>query len=310
MSSWHRLAATIIEFYVKVLTGDFNMSLMQVPNELKAHNVFVSCAAWTPWCMTNAWSTEFPGRSPDIGIDSCGIFMVDKGHNTKVTLQWGPDSIDPITGAAVPAQSAVADDNAGTAFRRELHRYERGNAPGQHWTCYCQGKAQTSLPGSGANFERSLHDLLDPATTQDVLDRIEKQVGMTGCGYLEVKQKVLDPNEWLVEGTPHNGAHFPLCISTHNTGHRSEVAHAKRSAKANGKKDRKACPGASPPLSSVPSSVGAPPSPPSRALSSVVPPPPVQQPIGSEASGSQDVPQSRRTPHILPPALAALHVPR
>ena len=261
--------------------------------------------------MTNGDSLhQFQGKRPHIGIDSCGIFMVDPHSNIGFKLQWGPDSIDPITGAVVSPQSAVADDR--TAFRRELHGYKFGNAPGQHWSSFCRGKARTSLQGDGANFARSLHDLLDPATTQDVLARIQKPGGMTGCGYLKVKQKVLDPKEWLVDGEVHNGAHFPLCIFTVAEGHRSEDAWRTRKEKAVVRKKEKnqawrASRRSGPPTfsSHSPSSVFPPPAP-FSVLSPVVPPPPVQQPIGSEASGSQDVPQSRQPLVILPPQLAAL----
>ena len=291
------------------------MSLTQVPIELKNRNVSVTCAAWTPWIMTNGDKIyQFEGKRPHIGIDSCGIFMVDKHSNIGVALQWGPDSIDPITGAVVSPQSAVADD-AGTAFRRELHRYKFGNAPGQHWACFCRGKAQTSLQGDGAKFARSLHDLLDPATTQDVLALIQKPVGMTGCGYLKVKQKVLDPKEWLVDGEVHNGAHFPLCIFIVAEGHRSDKAWLIRKEKAAARKTEKnkawrETHRSRPPTFSShrPSSVFPPP-PPFSVLSSVVPPRPVQQPIGSEACGSQDVPQSRRQ-FFLPQSLALLSTQR
>ena len=275
------------------------MSLTQVPIELKKRGVFVTCAAWTPWCMADgAEIAEYAGKSPHIGVDSCGIFMVDQDHNMKVSVQWGPGSIHPITGAAVPAQSAVAGDNADTAFRRELHQYHRHNAPGQHWSCF-----KIWLPGDGANFERSLRDLLDPATTPEELELIEKPVGMMGCGYLRVRQKVLDPNEWLVQGKPHNGAHFPLCIFTQNESHRSDDARqrrdAQRKARAPQRGDHKGWRGASRRYSDSP--------PPFSVLSSVVPPPTVQQTIGSEASGSQDVPQSRQQPFILlDPQLASL----
>ena len=252
---------------------------------------------------------QFEGRRPHIGIDSCGIFMVDKHSNIGVALQWGPDSIDPITGAVVPPQSAVADD-AGPAFRRELHAYNFGNTPGQHWTCFCSGKEHASLQGDSAKFARSLHDLLDPATTQDVLALIQKPAGMTGCGYLKVKQKFMDPKEWLVDGEVHNGAHFPLCIFTVAEGHRSEkkLLERKEKAVARKKEKEKEKKGFSRryPDPSHRHLFGFPPPAPLRVLSPVVPPPPAQQPIGSGACGSQDVPQSRQPLVTLPPKLAAL----
>ena len=42
---WDKFADIIIKFGVKILTGDFNMSLTQVPIELKNRNVFVTCVA-------------------------------------------------------------------------------------------------------------------------------------------------------------------------------------------------------------------------------------------------------------------------
>ena len=84
---WDRLAAVIIKYDVKILTGDFNMSLTQVPIELKKRNVFVTCAAWTPWYMKNgADIIEIACKSAHIGIDSCGTFMVDQQRNMKVTV--------------------------------------------------------------------------------------------------------------------------------------------------------------------------------------------------------------------------------
>ena len=38
----------------------------------------------------------------------------------------------------------------------------------------------------------------------------------------------MDQYEWLVDGKVHNGAHFPLCIFTHNASARSEEAEMRR----------------------------------------------------------------------------------
>ena len=91
---------------------------------------------------------------------------------------------------------------------------------------------------------------------------------------------------------------FLCAYSQKNEGHRSDTAwqrrDAQRKARARQRGDHKGWRGANP-------------SPPPARYLAVVPPPPAQQTIGSEASGSQDVPQSRQQPFILlDPQLASL----
>jgi len=113
---------------------------------------------------------------------------------------------------------------------------------------------------------------------------------------LRVRQKVLDPDEWLVQGTPHNGAHFPLCIFTHNESHRSEAAWLKRDARQQARK-KTGWRGAGARYSDLP---------PTFRSGSVT----LTRYSCSQASGSQDVPQSRQQPFILHPSLALLSIRR
>lgn len=182
---WDSLASLILGFGVQILSGDFNMCLIQVPIELKKRNVLVTCAAWTPWWMGSAASlSEFRGKDPPIGVDSCGIFMV--GPNIEVKVQWGPSTIPILTAVAgaEPTLPTLPDDKPETWWRRVLGHYDRNQAPGQHWSCY-----KTSLPGDRRDFARSLHDLLTPATSQNDLDVIPKRGGSFYRAYLRVKQK-------------------------------------------------------------------------------------------------------------------------
>ena len=119
---------------------------------------------------------ELASKDPPIGVDSCGIFMV--GPDIEVKVQWGPSSIPILTAVAEPTLPAVAGDKADTAPRRVLHHYDRNHAPGQHWTCY-----KTSLPGDRKDLERSLRDLLTPATTQEDFDLIPRRAGSAGRPY-------------------------------------------------------------------------------------------------------------------------------
>ena len=228
---WDRVAALILEHGVHVLSGDWNMAFTQVRSELKQRKVLVTCAAWTPWLMGDAASIpEFRGKDPPIGHDSCGIFMV--GPDIEVKAQWGPSAIPILTAVAgaEPRLPELPNDKPDTWWRRVLHTYDRRSAPGQHWSCY-----RPTQPRDGIDFARSLHDLLTPATSQTDLDLIPKRDGSFYRAYLRVKQKPLDPREWLVQGAPHNGAHFPLCIFFGNSTWRSKEKQIERSAKGRGR---------------------------------------------------------------------------
>ena len=125
---WDKFAARIRTFQDKILVGDFNMALCQVPNELRSRGVHVTCAAWTRWTMGDA-GVHFTRKGPPIGMDSCGIFLVGAA---QVKPQWGLGTIPILTEVAVPTLRAVAGDTDDTAFRRELRSYDRSSAPGQH----------------------------------------------------------------------------------------------------------------------------------------------------------------------------------
>ena len=67
------------------------------------------------------------------------------------------------------------------------------------------------------------------------------QKGKGYCPFLRIKQKMMDPNEWMTEECPtdgkffHNGSHYPLAVWTNNASSRSKEAWDRRQQK---KKDR------------------------------------------------------------------------
>ena len=98
---WDWLAALILERQVRVLAGDFNMSLWVVARELRGRGLQVNFAgafAWT--CDVSA-----AARS-----DSCGIFVV--GPSFPCARMWTPRAF----GSATPA----------LAGELELQRFVKG----------------------------------------------------------------------------------------------------------------------------------------------------------------------------------------
>ena len=200
---WDALAAQIKRHGVKFLTGDFNMSLTEVCVQLRSRGVESDCIAWYPWLHADRTDAQ------PLGLDSCGMFYI--GGSVEVRLDYSLLQLDILT-------TAVAGHMAD-----HLHEYAGQNTPGQPWTAYQPKKK---------DLRCKLTDLLLPSTTAAELNQIPKRAGTTYRPYLRVKQKQVDRNEWLVAGSVHNGAHFPLMIFTQNSSHRSEVAEQERREKS------------------------------------------------------------------------------
>ena len=217
---WDQLAQEINEFGIKFVAGDFNMSLTEVPNQLRSRGIQCDCVAWYPWQQVTAVADRHPvifqecNHQP-LGFDSCAIFYI--GGSVKVTIPWSLQHIDALT--------AVAGNE-------NLDRY-KDNWPGQPWKCYRRGNIKQNLGDKG--LRDMLVDLLTPSTKQSDLDCMLKRVGVHYCPYLRLKQKELDLSEWLVDGTMHKGAHFPLCVWTHNAPARSEASERARQEKPGAK---------------------------------------------------------------------------
>ena len=80
---------------------------------------------------------------------------------------------------------------------------------------------------------------MTPSTAVAELHAMPNREGTYYCPYLRLKQKQLDRNEWLVNDVIHNGAHFPLCVFTHNASARSAERAKERAQKARAHKHAK-----------------------------------------------------------------------
>ena len=83
---WDRLADKIKQFGVKILAGDFHVSLTRVVPELRSRGLEVDCVAWYPWLH----STKRCVSSP-FGFDSCGMFYI--GGTVQVSPSYSLDHL-------------------------------------------------------------------------------------------------------------------------------------------------------------------------------------------------------------------------
>jgi hypothetical protein len=170
-----------------------------------------------------------------LGFDSCAIFYI--GGSVQVQLHWNLSHLNIL--------AAVADDLDDDTIKQSqtiwmsdrdnygLHKYggsgQDNAVPGQPWHCY--RSIRYDEKDHEKNLDARLTELLSLSTTQEELDQIPRRPGKQYCPYLRFRQKPLNVLEWLVDGNVHNGAHFPLCVFTHNASHRSKESHERRCAR-------------------------------------------------------------------------------
>ena len=139
-------------------------------------------------------------------------------------MPWDNNSIGDILKAAARLPQEPQSRQKG------LDTYSGKNVPGQIWSCY---KSKKNEKLDDVTLEKKLHDLLAPSTSWARLDELttaQKQVSLLPA-YLCLRQNKLNKEEWLVDadtGELHNGAHFPLFMTTRNSSHRSKQGQARR----------------------------------------------------------------------------------
>ena len=94
---WERLADVIRSHGIQFVAGDFNMSLTEVPKQLRSRGLSCDCVAWFPWVHQSIGV-----HRQALGFDSMGIFYI--GGIAQVSLPWRLEDIDKLT--------AVADDDS------------------------------------------------------------------------------------------------------------------------------------------------------------------------------------------------------
>ena len=84
---WPCLAATIHRYDVRILAGDFNMSMWEVVPQLRSLGIRIDIAACCPWLKAE-------GTRQQLKLDSCGIFIV--GGASSVSLWHGPNVYEKL----------------------------------------------------------------------------------------------------------------------------------------------------------------------------------------------------------------------
>ena len=90
---WDRLAQICRSHGVHFLAGDFNMSLTEVPVQLRERGIKCDRIAWYPW----KHKTKKENNQP-LGFDSCAVFYL--GGNCDASMSWSLHDIDQLTAFA------------------------------------------------------------------------------------------------------------------------------------------------------------------------------------------------------------------
>lgn len=245
---WDKLSERIKLYRPNFLTGDFNMSLMEVVPRLKKRDILISTTAWYPWIYKDRCH-----HGSYLGMDSCWIFHI--GGDAECTPAWNINNVGALlreaSRAPSPSESERSrfsafslqreDRSSGKQKNRRLDIYSGENVPGKHWKCY---KTKNRENDGEFPLGTKLRRFLEQSTSSDIFKamgqnkRQEQNRYRLGTGtmcmtpaYLRVKEKRLSKDEWVVDpetGQVHNGAHFPLFIATNNSTSRSKEAHKNR----------------------------------------------------------------------------------
>ena len=168
---WDRLAWLVKEFGINFIAGDFNMSLTEVPKQLRSRGIKCDCVAWYPWQQAAVADPQ----SQRLGFDSMGIFYL--GGRVEVNMPWNHRHVQIL--------AAVTDARNGA--NENLDVYAGANVPGQPWHCY-RSKAYNEN-ACNKDLEARLRDLLTPSTEPEELARLPRGKNYWHCPYLRLKQK-------------------------------------------------------------------------------------------------------------------------
>jgi hypothetical protein len=202
---WVYLKSVLCQEQTQVLFGDFNMSLWRVVPELRLLGVKVTLVAWFPW------KSSAPGALHGQPMcDSCGIFVVGQEVaarlSTAVADVHGDDKNGFLWRGISPHFAAVeaTEDGPGKALDCYLHKNDSLRDRMCETLNYSEGGNKAAVAG----------------------------------GVLRLREKRLDMDVWLGQNKIRmKGAHFPLCVFTHNGRKRSEEATERRKLR-HGQRDR------------------------------------------------------------------------
>ena len=72
---WDLLANYVLQYGVRIMAGDFNMSFLCVVAEMRARGFQINLAAWYPFYM---------GYQEEMFVDSCGVFVIGPWQGVRL----------------------------------------------------------------------------------------------------------------------------------------------------------------------------------------------------------------------------------
>ena len=210
----HRM---LVEHEVRIMSGDFNMSVFQVVSILRRRGLIIDTAAIYPWRKENLDGEE------SCVSDSSAIFLI--GGCQNIILKFNQSSFDAATVVAPDATTHTPDV------------FPNG-----------QGYALTSyLPANRTEFADALEDMFTKST--DINPQLLQSPNLLPKWKQKlVNRHLFDPTDQLFRG----GAHMPLLgylgntctrsderLTARETRNREKLAEKRRQAKANEKADDK-----------------------------------------------------------------------
>jgi hypothetical protein len=172
---WRELFELIQRFDVRILSGDFNMSVFLVVSKLRQMGLIIDVGAIYAWrCQANG----------ELRSDSCGIFLIGGCRSMKLQYDIGAFS------------ETAASSSHGNGSSLELDEFMKG-----------QGYALTSyLPKKNvASFGETLVDMFTPSV--DLRPELKNTAGLLQkWKQKRIKKEMFDPNDEFFR----SGAHMPL----------------------------------------------------------------------------------------------------
>jgi hypothetical protein len=209
------LAQLIQQRDIRIIGGDWNMSLFEVIPQLQRHGVYLQLAAWTPF--------ERPHRETKermIHIDSCAIFVRGCHSVARSLKDYEACTLRPAVAAAsagVRRQPAVADG---------AHDDHEQLFPAIQWIPTGLGYPIWSYRPKhpGARQEAHIGSSFD-----DLLTDEEAEARLPESKQKQLRVSMFDPDGRLCQG----GAHCPVMLFLGKRSHRSAEALERRQQRAN-----------------------------------------------------------------------------
>ena len=203
---WEELSETIIKYDVRVLMGDFNMSLWQVVPQLRKRGLEIDMAGWYPWTTSDG----------TIMTDSVGIFMINVPGKYRL---WCPmKEHGNGDGTYVVRNKKHGLDNVEITGSLDVHLGTAG--PGQ--------SLKTYLPKKTSLWEKLKPSFEPSGASARAIAEYERFGGKQRHTLAEIRDKKLQADIWRYEGNHQGGSHFPLFVLTEGTGRRSPEALRRR----------------------------------------------------------------------------------